>query len=280
MQIAALAALVDGLDGAPRHPADRVHRRRSTPDSAASRCFRHLAAAVATRDHAARWSPSRRRHGFAIFLQPGGIDSVHAAVAGTSRSWRSRCRSGTSSCSSARSTSSRSTPASTSKMIAQRAVDLLDPQPDDRVLDLFCGLGNFTLPLARRAARSGRRRRRRRPDRARARERRAQRHRRTSSSTPPTSRKDLAGAAWMRAGFDRLLLDPPRSGAAVVLTQLPLKGLKRIVYVSCHPGLAGARRRLPGQRARLEAARGRRDGHVPAHGARGEHRDVRTALIV
>ena len=37
------------------------------------------------------------------------------------------------------------------------------------------------------------------------------------------------------AGFDRLLLDPPRSGADAVLKQLPLKGLKRIVYVSCHP---------------------------------------------
>src|SRR3546814_18814078 len=45
---------------------------------------------------------------------------------------------------------------------------------------------------------------------------------------------DLSGHAWMRAGFDRLLLDPPRSGADVVLKQLPLKGLKRIVYVSCH----------------------------------------------
>jgi 23S rRNA (uracil1939-C5)-methyltransferase len=48
--------------------------------------------------------------------------------------------------------------------------------------------------------------------------------------------QDLAGKPWMRAGFDRLLLDPPRSGADVVLRQLPLKGLKRIVYVSCHPG--------------------------------------------
>ena len=47
--------------------------------------------------------------------------------------------------------------------------------------------------------------------------------------------QDLGGHAWMRAGFDRVLLDPPRSGADVVLRQLPLKGLKRIVYVSCHP---------------------------------------------
>ena len=47
--------------------------------------------------------------------------------------------------------------------------------------------------------------------------------------------QDLRGQPWMREGFDRLLLDPPRSGADVVLKQLPLKGLRRIVYVSCHP---------------------------------------------
>ena len=40
----------------------------------------------------------------------------------------------------------------------------------------------------------------------------------------------------MRAGFDKLLLDPPRAGAAEVLAQLPLQGIGRIVYVSCHPG--------------------------------------------
>ena len=48
--------------------------------------------------------------------------------------------------------------------------------------------------------------------------------------------KDLAAEPWMKAGFDKLLLDPPRAGAAEVLAQLPLKGIRRIVYVSCHPG--------------------------------------------
>ena len=48
--------------------------------------------------------------------------------------------------------------------------------------------------------------------------------------------KDLASEPWMKAGFDKLLLDPPRAGAAEVLAQLPLKGIGRIVYVSCHPG--------------------------------------------
>ena len=47
--------------------------------------------------------------------------------------------------------------------------------------------------------------------------------------------KDLSGEAWMQAGFDKLLLDPPRAGAAQVLAQLPLDGVHRIVYVSCHP---------------------------------------------
>jgi 23S rRNA (uracil1939-C5)-methyltransferase len=120
------------------------------------------------------------------------------------------------------------------KMIAS-ALGLLDAQPGDRVLDLFCGLGNFTLPLARTAAQvvgvegdAGLIRR--------ARENAAHNHLDNVEFHAADLATDLSGHAWMRAGFDRLLLDPPRSGADVVLKQLPLKGLKRIVYVSCHPG--------------------------------------------
>ena len=46
---------------------------------------------------------------------------------------------------------------------------------------------------------------------------------------------DLSAEPWMVGGFDRLLLDPARAGALEVLQQLPLDGLKRIVYVSCNP---------------------------------------------
>jgi 23S rRNA (uracil1939-C5)-methyltransferase len=120
------------------------------------------------------------------------------------------------------------------KMIA-RAIELLDPQPNERVLDLFCGLGNFTLPLARRAGsvvgiegEAGLV--------ARARENAALNSIANAEFHAADLAKDLSTEIWMKHGFDKLLLDPPRAGAAEVLAQLPLKGIRRIVYVSCHPG--------------------------------------------
>ncbi|MBC7656230.1 MAG: 23S rRNA (uracil(1939)-C(5))-methyltransferase RlmD, partial [Frankiaceae bacterium] len=119
------------------------------------------------------------------------------------------------------------------KMIA-RALDLLDPQSTDRVLDLFCGLGNFTLPLSRKAGQvvgvegdPGLV--------ARARENAARNGLANVEFHAADLAKDLASEPWMKLGFDKLLIDPPRAGAAEVLAQMPLKGIRRIVYVSCHP---------------------------------------------
>lgn len=120
------------------------------------------------------------------------------------------------------------------RMIA-RTLDLLDLQPTDHVLDLFCGLGNFTLPIARRAghvvgvegeaalvARS------------------RENAQRNAIDNAEFFAADLAadqrGTPWAQARHDKLLLDPPRSGAAAVLDYLPRTGTDRIVYVSCHPG--------------------------------------------
>ena len=117
----------------------------------------------------------------------------------------------------------------------RRTLDLLDVQADDVVLDLFCGLGNFPLPIARRAAAAvgveG--------DEglvARA----AANAERNDIDNARFHAADLllnhASAAWARGEYGKLLLDPPRSGAAAVLDYLPRKGTDRIVYVSCHPG--------------------------------------------
>ncbi len=120
------------------------------------------------------------------------------------------------------------------KMIA-RTLELLDPKPDQRILDLFCGLGNFTLPIARRVAEvvgvegeAGL------VARARA------NAERNDIANARFYTADLASSPayepWINDHYDALLLDPPRSGAEALLPQLPLKKIDRIVYVSCHPG--------------------------------------------
>lgn len=114
------------------------------------------------------------------------------------------------------------------------ALQLLDPQPQDRILDLFCGLGNFTLPIARRAANvvgvegdAGLVRR--------ARENAALNGLPNAEFHAADLTQDVRTQPWVSGGFNKLLLDPPRSGADAVIPQLPLEGVQRIVYVSCHP---------------------------------------------
>ena len=123
-------------------------------------------------------------------------------------------------------------------MLVRRAVQLLDLQPTDRVGDLFCGLGNFTLPIAQRAAFTfgveGSA-----PLIARARS--------NAADNALSGKTDFAVANLFEIKddwFDRLpnlnklLIDPPRDGAVAVVNALPEAStgrLQRIVYVSCSP---------------------------------------------
>ncbi len=116
-----------------------------------------------------------------------------------------------------------------------RAIESLRLGADSHVLDLFCGLGNFTLPLARHAAAvtgvEG--------DAGLVARARANAEANGLSQVRfhvADLAQPLAGQPWLRGAYTHLLLDPPRSGADGVLKQLPLKSLERIVYVSCHPG--------------------------------------------
>lgn len=119
------------------------------------------------------------------------------------------------------------------KMI-DHTVEMLDLQADDRVLDLFCGLGNFSLPLARCAGGvvgiEGE---------ASLVERAWDNARRNGLDNLEFHAADLTGdlavEPWYGKGFNKLLLDPPRSGAAVVVENLPMPFPERIVYVSCDP---------------------------------------------
>lgn len=120
------------------------------------------------------------------------------------------------------------------RQMVARAIEWLDPQPGDRVLDLFCGLGNFTLPLATRAAQvvgvEG--------DESmvvRGRENAEANGLSNIAFHGANLQGDFTADVWAREGFDRILIDPPRSGALEVVQYLPAFGAKRIVYVSCNP---------------------------------------------
>jgi 23S rRNA (uracil1939-C5)-methyltransferase len=115
------------------------------------------------------------------------------------------------------------------------AVEMLEPTADDAVLDLFCGLGNFTLPLARRARRAagvegdaGLI--------AKARSNAVRNGIGNTSFFMENLFEPTQFGAWANERFDLVLLDPPRAGAAELLPRMAHWRPRRVVYISCHPG--------------------------------------------
>lgn len=122
------------------------------------------------------------------------------------------------------------------RMLVRRAMRLLDPQPGERIADLFCGLGNFSLPIARSGAEvlgiEGS-------------------AALVARATANAAANGLAGRCRFAVAnlfqvtpesfaalgtFDKLLVDPPRDGAIELVKSLPeAGGPRRIVYVSCSP---------------------------------------------
>ncbi|HGU9822751.1 TPA: 23S rRNA (uracil(1939)-C(5))-methyltransferase RlmD [Enterobacter cancerogenus] len=119
------------------------------------------------------------------------------------------------------------------QMIAT-ALAWLDVQQSDRVLDLFCGMGNFTLPLAQKAASvvgvEG----------VEALVAKGQENARENGLQNVTFfhqnlEDDVTQQPWARQGFDKILLDPARAGAPGVMQHIIKLAPKRVVYVSCNP---------------------------------------------
>lgn len=117
------------------------------------------------------------------------------------------------------------------------ACELLQLQQGERVLDLFCGLGNFSLPIARRVGETGQ------VVGVEASDEMVQRATENAKANQLSQAmffsqdltKDFSHHSWAKQGFDALLIDPPRSGAFEVMQYVPNFGAKRIVYVSCNP---------------------------------------------
>ena len=186
----------------------------------------------------ARSSRSRTRTTWNSGCRPAGPRRWRRCIRATRRS-HMRCRSSRSPCRSGPPNSRRST-MPINRVLVRRAIALLAPQPGERVADFFCGLGNFTLPIARRGAQVV------------GVEGSAALVRRAEENAPATAWPGMPGLRWpisspsppeSLAAFgrlDRALIDPPREGAVELVKALPRRddvaGLKRIVYVSCAPG--------------------------------------------
>lgn len=124
--------------------------------------------------------------------------------------------------------------AKVNRLLIARALELLDVQSQHRVLDLFCGLGNFTLPLARNARLAvgveG--------DIGLVRRARLNAERNGIANAEFCHADlfaDTGSAPWMQQQYDCVLLDPPRAGAREVIAHFGALGAQRVVYVSCHP---------------------------------------------
>lgn len=173
-------------------------------------------------------------YGFSMWAQPGGPDTVHPLAKGEGRElfytlpeFNLRLA--------FRPTDFTQVNVDINRLLIRRSMLLLDPQPGERIADLFCGLGNFSLPIARKGAHViG-----------------------VEGSTALVARAAANAAANGLSALstfsvanlfeatpqslaalgrlDKMLIDPPREGAIAVVKALGDDAPRRLVYVSCNP---------------------------------------------
>lgn len=224
-----LSELIGSLSLAQRIPQVEV----AVADNGVALVFRVLAQPSAADLAALR--AFRDRHDLRVLLQRGGAEDIAALDAGRDDAelWYELAEQGLRLAFGP--TDFVQVNAAVNVRLIGLALDLLAPQPGMRVLDLYCGIGNFTLPLAQRAGHvlgvEGV---------AAMVERAAGNARRNGIANAAFRRADLGVPGALGAGaalrFDAVLLDPPRAGATAVLPALADTGPRRILYVSCHPG--------------------------------------------
>jgi 23S rRNA (uracil1939-C5)-methyltransferase len=222
-----LRALIGKMSIAKRIPQIEI----AAGDDSGVLVFRHLEPLSAT--DIVLLKDFGRQHDLSIMLQAAGPDSIVALYPETTElleyrldEWNVSIR--------FRPTDFTQVNADINKLMIAKALELLAPENDDEVLDLFCGVGNFTLPLARTAHRvTG----------IEADPVLIQRARENARLNGITNAEFITAdlydtpldGSWLHRKWDRILLDPPRSGAMEVVDRLPELKPERIVYVSCNP---------------------------------------------
>jgi 23S rRNA (uracil1939-C5)-methyltransferase len=220
--IVPLKELVESLSVRERLPQIEV----AVGDNAAALVFRHLLPLQPADEQALR--AFARRQAVHVWLQPGGPETAQPFEPAASELYYDlpefAVRLGF------RPTDFTQVNHAVNRALVGRALELLDPQPGERIADLFCGLGNFTLPIARRGAEViGFEGSRELVERARA-------NAAANRLVAQFEVMDLFNPSLRPYGsFSKLLLDPPRQGAIEVVKSLPEAGPKRVVYISCDP---------------------------------------------
>ena len=224
----ALETLLGGLSCPDRIPQVEV----AAGDEAAALVFRHLV--PLSDEDLQRLADFGRDHGLQIHLQPKGPETCWCLHPGPEAVLSYRLP--------AHDVEIRFRPTDfiqvngeVNRLMVDQALALLAPAPGDTVLDLFCGLGNFTLPLARHAGRViGLEMN---PQLVTGAAANARRNGITNAEFHQVDlREEAAGGFWSRYRPDKVLLDPARDGAMELIKRMPrAQGPRRLVYISCNP---------------------------------------------
>jgi 23S rRNA (uracil1939-C5)-methyltransferase len=222
-----LKTLVESLSCPDRIPQIEV----AAADAALALVFRHLTTLTDADRGALR--AFAERHAVQVMLQPGGPESIEPLWPQQPAPLAYRLAEYDVTLEFGPADFVQVNAAMNAQVVAQ-ALALLEPGPADAVLDLFCGLGNFTLPLARRAGRvlgiesdAGLV--------AAARANAARNGLANAGFRTADLYAEAGPAPWAGFELDKLLLDPPRSGAMAAVKRLAAARPARIVYVSCYP---------------------------------------------
>ena len=231
-KLPALSELIAGLDAYRDIPQIEV----GCGDDHCALAFRHMVP-LSEADRA-RLDAFGDRYDLAIFLQPGGPESLEPLTE-SERDRQPTYRLD------AFDVEIRFSPldfaqvnAEINRAMVPRAIERLDVQPGERVLDLFAGLGNFSLPLARRVGPEGS------VTAVEADEAMVRRGAESAAANGIANSRHVVGNLfepdrthpWMRESYDRVLVDPPRAGAREMMPVIARMRPRRLVYVSCHPG--------------------------------------------
>jgi 23S rRNA (uracil1939-C5)-methyltransferase len=222
-----IAALVETLSLRDSLPQVEV----AAGDVDAALVFRVMEAPNA--DDLAKLEAFAARHGVQVFLQSGGLDSIKPLRAGYAPLTYSV---------DADHLTLEFGPVDFVQVnrdinvsMVAAAVELLEPTPTETVLDLFCGLGNFTLALGRRARHvvgvEG--------DAALVAKARANAVRNGIGNADfhvDNLFEPARCEGWAQDRYDLVLLDPPRAGASEIMERMAQWRPRRVVYISCHPG--------------------------------------------